>query len=202
MVIPPPECWGESAWRWCEVWRDRPVRSVGLAHSRPGWFAVTADWSGSGTRTTAPSRRWSRKPTKHDWDQYKVSPASLPPTCPRARARFVAENSVLNSPSERVRARAGSGSFTPGLREFQSRDPPTQPTVWKISWKRGESVLSVSVGTNVKPPDDDSLQLEVVACEARHCSSQITGLKHSCLVIATNLQNTNSQRRMETDGDS
>ena len=40
----------------------------------------------------------------------------------------------------------------------------------------------------MKPPDDDSLQLEVVTGEAGDCRAQITGLKDSGLVITTNLR--------------
>ena len=39
----------------------------------------------------------------------------------------------------------------------------------------------------MKPPDDDGLQLEVVTGEAGECSAQIPRLKHSGLVITTNL---------------
>ena len=45
-------------------------------------------------------------------------------------------------------------------------------------------MLSVSVGTNVKPPDDDSLELEVVTSEAGHCSAQVTSLKHPRLLVS------------------
>ena len=35
----------------------------------------------------------------------------------------------------------------------------------------------------MKPPDNDSLELEVVTGEAGHCSAQVTSLKHPRLLI-------------------
>ena len=52
------------------------------------------------------------------------------------------------------------------------------------------------VDTYMKPPDDDGLQLEIVAGEAGYCSTQVTRLKHSRLLITANLHN--SQRHLET----